>query len=159
MKKWFVSIGLALSLAGCDPSETVDDFDVASGETEFTPVQDPLPVNKTVTQLVTYCQEVQWAHYHRSNCYQTYNNDTWLGNALQSCNSWFNVTPACLEPARRFHYWLTRRYELIRTQPPYGTYWFGDRDRWYCLGGWPVLGKPNDTDSIWNDYLACEAVN
>lgn len=104
-----------------------------------------------------YCYEVQYAHYGRPGCWNTYHNDAWLAYALQTCNDAVNqATDACVAKHAKFHYWLTRRSLLVRTEPPYGTFYYGDQFRWSCLGGWPVLNRPNDTDALWTDYLNCE---
>lgn len=132
---------------------------VTSGESEWSPPEPDRNYKFGVTRAhdAQYCYDVQYAHYHRPGCWQVYHNDAWLAYALQACNNGVNqATDACVDEHATFHYWLTHRAQLYSPTPPYGPYWYGDQFRWECWGGWPVLTQPNDTDALWQAYLACE---
>jgi len=161
-----LAAGAMTALTGCavedDDAYPLAIPDTTDGDDDVIVSQEDLPgasdgvVRKTLRDLaIQHCQEIQWMHYERSACYQTYHNDNWLGGALQHCVNYVNnvVTEPCLDEYNSSVYWQTRR-EFINV--PYPGYYFGDKFRWYCLGGWPVKSTPNDTDALHNAWVACE---
>lgn len=161
-----VQIFAALALTSACALDDGEDYplaipDTTDGPDEAVIEQDQLPAGGTVhkatrAQALQYCYEVQYQHYSaRSGCWNTYYNDVWLQQAYQSCvdNMNNNVTDACVNQYANYVYWLTRR-AFFNVPPP--GYWYGDKYRWYCLGGWPALSTPNDTGALYNAWLTCE---
>lgn len=133
--------------------------DTSDGDDDVIIPADQIPAGTTTKALrdlaIQHCNEIQWMHYEHDGCYQTYHNDTWLGGALLHCTNYVNnvVTDACLDKYNKSVYYQSRR--LFFNVPPPG-YWYGDRYRWYCLGGWPVKSVPNDTDALHQAWVDCE---
>lgn len=136
--------------------------DTTDGDDDVVIPADEVPLSggtvhkATRAQAIQHCNEIQYMHYNdRSACYQTYQNPSWLQGALTHCTNYVNnvVTNACLDKYNASVYWQTRR-SFINVPPP--GYWYGDKYRWWCLGGWPVKSSPNDTDALHQQWLDCE---